>query len=59
MVVGRMRMDVLMDIVKKSGLASVAVRSFASAAAGPAGGAAAQPTDVTHGGLKVFGNGGS
>ena len=47
----------LMLLVPKIGLSRVVARSFAAAPAGPAGGAVAQPTDVTHGGLKVFGNG--
>lgn len=44
----------LIRVVSKSGASRVAIRSFA-AAAGPAGGAAAAaPTDMTHGGLKVI-----
>ena len=47
----------LIFLVPRVGLSRVVARSFAAAPAGPAGGAAAQPTDVTHGGLKVFANG--
>ena len=42
-----------MGLVRKSGAASMAIRSFAAAAAPAVGAAAAMPTDMTHGGLKV------
>jgi len=47
----------IIQLVCKAGISRIFSRSFAAAPAGPAGGAAAQPTDVTHGGLKVFANG--
>ena len=43
----------LTSVVSKSGAASMAIRSFAAAAAPAAAAPAATPTDMTHGGLKV------
>ena len=43
----------LIALVRKSGAASMAIRSFAAAAAPAAAAPTATPTDMTHGGLKV------